>query len=164
MQQAGYHHANMLAEQLRTDLQAQGNEMLALVQEMAAVNVNPPNEEVQPPQVPAANAVIQDTVQHEMLQLLRSIAANGNNGGQSGRNGRVGRNSRGGNGGRGNQTRVNRRTPDNAIFNQRITDLYCHTHGACNHASTNCASKARGHEDQATITNRMGGSNAFCAE
>ena len=43
MQQAGYHHANMLAEQLRTDLQAQGTEMLAIIKETAAANINPPN-------------------------------------------------------------------------------------------------------------------------
>ena len=96
-----------------------------------------------------------------MLQLLRIIAANGNNNGQGGRNGRAGR---GGNGGQGNQTRVNRRTPDNANFNQRITNVYCHTHGACNRASINCSSKVQGHKDQATMTNRMGGSNAFCTE
>ena len=34
MQQAGYHHTNMLADQLRADLQIQGTEMLALVQSM----------------------------------------------------------------------------------------------------------------------------------
>lgn len=39
--------------------------MLALVQEMAAVNIGPPNEEANPP-IPAANAVIQNTVQNEM--------------------------------------------------------------------------------------------------
>ena len=115
--------------------------MLALVQEMAAVNIEQPNEEADPP-VPAANAVIQNTVQNEMLQLLRTIAANGNNNGQGGRYGRNGRNGRGGDGGQGNQTRVNRRTPDNANFNRYITNLYCHTHGACNHASIDCSNKA----------------------
>ena len=32
MQQSGYHHANMLANQLRTDLQVQGTETLAIIQ------------------------------------------------------------------------------------------------------------------------------------
>ena len=86
MQQAGYHHANMLAQQLRTDLQVQGTDMLALVQGFADANANQPPPEVNPPQAPAANAVIQDAIQMEMLQLLRDIATqNNNNGGRGGR-------------------------------------------------------------------------------
>ena len=48
IQQVGYHYANMLADQLRADLQLQGTEMLALVQSMV-INDNQPVEEVQPP-------------------------------------------------------------------------------------------------------------------
>ena len=35
---------------------------------------------------------------------------------------------------------------------------YCHTHGACNHDSPDCRSKAEGHKDEATFQNQMGGS------
>ena len=161
MQQAGYHHANMLAQQLRTDLQVQGTEMLALVQGLAEANADPPPTEVHPTQAPTANAVIQDAIQMEMLQLLRDIATRNNNNG--GRGGRFGRGNRGGRTGRGNGG-VNRRTPDNASFNRRVVTFYCHTHGACNHASADCSSKAPGHQDVATMENRMGGSNAFCGE
>ena len=168
MQQAGYHHANMLAEQLRTDLQVQGTEMLAIVQEMAAATINPPENGNQPPPAPAANAALQPTAETEMLQLLRTIAANcnlnGSNDGQGARNYSRGQNGRGVNGGRGNAARVIRRTPDNANFAWRITNLYCHTHGACNHTSIACTNQAPGHENEATMTNRMGGSNAFCGE
>ena len=48
MQQVGYHHANMLADQLRADLQIQGTEILALVQSITIDN-NQSVEEVQPP-------------------------------------------------------------------------------------------------------------------
>ena len=34
MQQAGYHHAKMLAQQLRTDLTNQQTEMLAMMQNL----------------------------------------------------------------------------------------------------------------------------------
>ena len=83
MQEAGYHHANMLPDQRRADLQLQGTEMLALVQSMVIDN-NQPVEEVQPPTqpqpVPAANAVMQDNMQVKILRLLRNIAQqNGNN-------------------------------------------------------------------------------------
>ena len=85
---------------------------------MAAANVNPPNKQVQPPSALAANVVIHDTVQTEILQLLRAIAANNNNRGLGGRNGR------GGNRDRGNRSRVNRCTHDNAGFDWRITTIY----------------------------------------
>ena len=51
---------------------------------------------------------------------------------------------------RRNQTLPNGRNP-----NQQ---KYCHTHGACNHASPECYSTAEGHKDEATFENRMGGS------
>ena len=166
MQQAGYHHANMLADQLCTDLQVQGTEMLAIFQELADANANLPPAVVQPILEPAANAVIQDTIKVEMIRLLRDIAIqNGNNGGRGGRGnygGRGGYGGCGGYGGRGNNRNRNCRTPDNASFLRRMTSLYCHTRRACNHISADCTRKAPGHEDLATLINRMGGSNAFC--
>ena len=35
---------------------------------------------------------------------------------------------------------------------------YCWTHGACNHMSPECRSKADGHKDSATFQDRKGGS------
>ena len=158
MQQAGYHHANMLADKLRADLQMQGNEMLAMVQGFAESNITQPPEEEHPQPAPAANAVVQDSIQLEILRLLRDISAqNSQNSGRGGRGGRTGRTARG-NGG----PRIGTHTPDNASFNRRVTSNYCHTHGACNHDSRACTTKAPGHHDNATMDNRMGGSNAFC--
>ena len=36
MQQAGYHHANMLASQLKSDLEARSTKMMTLMQEVIA--------------------------------------------------------------------------------------------------------------------------------
>ena len=161
MQQAGYHHANMLADKLRADLQMQGNEMLAMVQGFAEANSNQPSEEEQPHPAPAANAVVQDSIQLEILQLLRDLAGQNNrNSGRGGRGGRTGRTTRTARGNGGPRTYT--RTPDDASFNRRVTTSYCHTHGACNHNSGACTTKAPGHQDNATMDNRMGGSNAFC--
>ena len=38
---------------------------------------------------------------------------------------------------------------------------YCHTHGVCNHDSLDWLSKAEGHKDEATFTNRMGGKTRY---
>ena len=62
MQQAGYHHANMLADQLRINLQVQGTEMLVIVQELADANANTPPVAVHPIPALVANAVILDTI------------------------------------------------------------------------------------------------------
>ena len=56
--------------------------MIAIVQEMAAANVNPPNDQLQPPPESVANAVTNNAVQTEMLQLLRAITVNNSNGGR----------------------------------------------------------------------------------
>ena len=73
MQQAGFHHANMLAERLRTDFQLQGSQMLAIVRKMSTQDNNPPTDNAPPPK-PAVNAAVQDSVQLEMLRLLREIS------------------------------------------------------------------------------------------
>ena len=36
--------------------------------------------------------------------------------------------------------------------------LYCWTHGLCNHKSIECKKKEAGHKDEATLENRMDGS------
>ena len=54
-----------------------------------------------------------------------------------------------------------RKTPDNASYNRNVTNKYCWTHGACGNTFHKCNSKASGHQDAATLENRMGGSNAF---
>ena len=78
-----------------------------------------------------ANALIQDIIQVEMLQLLRDIATqNGNNGGKGGWGGRenygghCGYGVCGGYGGGGNNRNRNRCTPDNASFLRQIFSLY----------------------------------------
>ena len=158
MQQAGYHHANMLADKLRADLQMPGNEMLAMVQGFVESNINQPPEEELPQPAPAANAVINDSIQLEMLRLLRDMSSQNN--AYPGRGGRGGRHVHTGRGTRGRRTGT--RTPDNASFNRRVKTNYCHSHGACNHDSRDCTTPAPGHQNTATLDNRMGGSNAFC--
>ena len=39
---------------------------------------------------------------------------------------------------------------------------YCWTHGRCNHKSNECRSKKAGHQDDATLKNKKGGSNKNC--
>ena len=39
---------------------------------------------------------------------------------------------------------------------------YCWTHGACAHRGKRCKHKADGHQDEATFTNKMGGSTHMC--
>ena len=41
-------------------------------------------------------------------------------------------------------------------------DSYCWSHGACAHSSSQCQSKKAGHQDNATLVNKLGGSTAFC--
>ena len=47
---------------------------------------------------------------------------------------------------------------------RRNTSNYCWSHGACAHSSADCNNKKRGHQDEATFKNKMGGSTRFCKE
>ena len=155
MQQAGYHHANMLAAQLRLDMDNRNNEMLAMVQTQLMVSEDSPDPA---PENPSANIVSQDSVQLEMLKLLRAIqqdlrtprthtsSQNQTHPAQSG------------------TTRRNKpkKTPDDASFPRRTTDKYCWTHGGSNHSSADCSRQAEGHKADATCAARKGGSNDFC--
>ena len=73
MQEAGYQHASMLAEQLQATINNQGTEMLAMLQRLADVENNPPPEEVIPPPAPAAIAVTNTDVQLKMLRILQEM-------------------------------------------------------------------------------------------
>ena len=154
MQQAGYHHANMLAAQLRLDMDNRQNEMLAMVQSQLMV----PEEEPSPePESPSANIVSQDSVQLEMLKLLRAIQ-------NDLKSPRTQPATQTGNSPQGGQPRraKPKKTPDDASFPRRTTNKYCWTHGGCNHSSADCSRQAEGHKADATFTARKGGSNAFC--
>ena len=65
--------------------------MLALVQEMVNAENNPLINDVQPPPQFAANTAVQDTVQLNILRLLREVAIDCH----------IGRGGRGGQGGQG---------------------------------------------------------------
>ena len=61
MKQEDYHHANILAAQLREDLANQNTEMLATFQNI--VNVPEPKMPIEPTAQPAANVTIKDNLQ-----------------------------------------------------------------------------------------------------
>eukprot|EP01031_Cornospumella_fuschlensis_P029596 gene29596-35728_t len=58
-------------------------------------------------------------------------------------------------------TSNNKRKRNDDDDEEEPRDLYCHTCGLGNHAGVNCTNKASGHQDKATIDNRMGGSTKF---
>ena len=76
MQHAGFHHANMLNEQLHSTIDTPGTEMMAMLQELVIVDNNPPLEDMPPPTDPPAptvNTVAHTEVQMEMLHSLHQI-------------------------------------------------------------------------------------------
>ena len=79
----------MLVERLQTDLQLQGSQMLAIVQEMSRQDNNPPTDDA-PQSEPAVNSAVQDSVQLEMLRLLCEISRD-SQGGSGNHNGSGGR-------------------------------------------------------------------------
>ena len=76
MQQVGYHRENILAMQLCTDMMTRDTQMLAMMQEhltSTGSNYVPDTSINSPPQVQTDNAIIQYTMQLEMLSIQRGI-------------------------------------------------------------------------------------------
>ena len=137
----------MLAQQLCTTIDTQSTEMLAMLQDFAAIqDANPPVEAPSSP-APAANTVAQTDVQLEMMRILQEMHQVYGRG----RRGFAGRGGKGGRGGRGygNRSR-NRRTPDNAnLFVVSRTNIIIHTVDATTFLGT-----ARGkHPDKMMLRN-----------
>ena len=163
MQQAGLHHANMLAETIRSDIQSEfdirNHEMISYFQSISDGASQAPSQtgtetspltDSQGTTVDSANALSQQSYQIQTLKLLEQISKNMNCKTTPSSD--------------SNQDKKEpRKTPDDATFPRRITNLYCWTHGGCNHLSKDCKRRARGHKTNATFENRLGGSAAYCS-
>lgn len=158
MQQAGYHHANHLAQQIQSEIQQRDTDLLTLIQTVVdSSSVSPSIASTDMSSVTETqqhvNAVQTDTTQLEILKLLQQLQ-------QSMRSGQDNQGNNQGNNRRGRRTP--KKTPDDASFNRTETEKYCWTHGACGHHSAICRARAPGHQTTATFEDKMGGSKAFC--
>ena len=153
MQQAGYHHANMIANRM----EQRNEELLSVIQTALSATTKDPSSQDETalstltPVTQQANATTTDQVQLEILKLLQQMqqemkpsttapAPAPNN----------------------RRRRVGRKTPDTASRPRNNTSKYCWTHGGCGHDGSACEDKAPGHKSEATFENRMDGSNAYC--
>lgn len=148
MAQAGFHHANLLASEIRTELQHNQEKMFAIMQEnQHTENYDLTHENHQQ----TANAVTSLSVQTETLKVLTELQKqllNLTNEVKSNKG--------------GPPKREYKKTPDDASFSRTNIEFYCWTHGASNHNSNVCSRQAPGHKKDATRDNKMGGSKAFC--
>ena len=61
-----------------------------------------------------------------------------------------------------NQQQQQQFTGGNPWNNHPFQQMYCYTHGGCNHASCNCETPVNGHQTNATFENMMGGNPKNC--
>ena len=164
MQQAGYHHANILATQLYANIAQHQTEMLAMMQKLVIKQVNEQKGVPDEPQVqPATNATMEGSLQLQMLRILQKMQvtqneghnkADSHNGGGGNRN--VNRDNS-----RDRSQNRNKKTPDNAAFQRADKSEYCWTHSTCNHKSGACNKKVPGHKTNVVLVNRMGVQTLF---
>ena len=95
------------------------------------------NVDNEPPPLNTANVVTADATQLAILQLLKGLIEEITC----------------------LKTDNKRRNNKNNNNNKKF---YCWTHGRCNHKGVDCRNKANNHKDEATVNNRMGGSNKGC--
>lgn len=142
-------HTNMIQE-LKAELKNEVTESVhhaLLCYESNDKRQNEENKENEPP-AEAANSMstmkaLQD-FQKEMLETLKSFANQTNNQ-DNGNNNRNNKNGR----------RNNQRNGGNPRKRER---KYCWTHGLCAHNGTECTQRMNGHQEQAIVTDRKGGS------
>ena len=162
MQQAGYHHANALAQQIQQQLQDRDTQMMALLQNIPSLTSSSSSsaeedyQEEHNPTSHAANSLV-DSTQLEILKLLRQIQLDMKQQANTYRPSQPVQPAY--------RPRVLKaaKVPDDAKPNRRYKNKYCWTHGACGHSSANCKDKAPGHKDEATKENKMDGSKALCS-
>ena len=164
MQQAGYHNANHLAQQIRDDMQHRENEIMSILHTAMDSNLVTPSLAYSDLSTPTplhhqSNSTQADTTQLEILKLLQRIQSDMSTNAQPQPTNNANN--------RNNMAwtqRSQRKTPDNASLPRKKTDKYCWTHGGSGHTSITCRAKAPGHQDNSTFENRLGGSNAYCTQ
>ena len=155
MQQAGYHHANVLAQELSRQIQQQlaqrDEQLLSVIQSipsLAETSSSSDSDDTPPSQI--ANSVITQNTQLEILKLLQDIRQDMIKGNQQQK--------------REPRKGPFKKTPDDQTQpKRRNTSYYCWTCGKSNHLSKKCKFKVPGHQDLATFENKMGGSKAYCS-
>ena len=159
MQQAGYHHANALAQELSNQLQQQftqrDEQLLSVIQALPGLTpASSSSDSEDTPSIHAANSVSTDATQLEILRLLKELKTEiKRSNDQAKRMPSSDRQPKG----------PYPKTPDDCTRKRWVKKHYCWTHGLTNHTSDKCFFKAEGHQDAATMDNKMGGSKAYCS-
>lgn len=173
MLQAGFAHANHLAQEMRTEINHSNMEIINMLkiagsqtQDEATVGTQATSSISDvTDQANSITASENSQLLTTIVQLQKQMAAMQSQLANQNRNNKNDSNSGGGNGdgGGGNKRkRFFKKTPDSPPFTRGKTDVYCWTHGACNHSSADCTRRARGHVETATFQDKQGGSLAFC--
>jgi hypothetical protein len=148
MQSTAFHQVNYIAEQV---LQEVRNVQTTVMDQLTHIPIDSDKENEAPQYEHQANAAKSaDTVQMEMLKLIKDLQLEVRNmkSNNYSNNGYNNNNNNGGNRSNGKRNRTK----------------YCWTHGACAHDSKDCNpnTRAPGHQDDATMANKMGGSTKNC--
>jgi len=154
MRQAGYHQANMVVEQIKEEidshLQARDSEVLAMLQSIPALTPASSSSSVESPIYDQqANALV-DKTQLEILKLLKELTVELKQVKSSIPSS-------------ANQPTASTTGREPRRYKRTNVSKYCWSHGACAHDGKSCNQKRQGHKDEATFTNRMGGSSAYCS-
>ena len=140
--------ATQLNESITQQIATRDSELLSLLQNipsLASASSDSTHSDENTPQEYQANATSTNTVQLEILKLLKELSTDIK------------------------QTKAvprqhqSQKTPDNKNSPLHAdTSKYCWTHGAGNHSSSECKRRAQGHKHEAVFTNKLGGSKAYC--
>ena len=156
MQQAGYHHANALAQEISSQIQQQlaerDDQLFSVTQSITSLaSASTSSDSEDSPQDQQANSITPQDTQLEILKLLHDLKVELKHSNSQAPK-------------REPKKGPFQKTPDNQTTPKRWnTRHYCWTCGASNHPSKKHRFKAPGHQDLATFDEKMGGSKAYCS-
>jgi len=159
MQQAGYYYANVLAQELSNQIQNQlsqrDSQLFSVIQVLPGLTpaLSFSDSEDYSSQY-TANSVSTDSTQLEIIKLLKELKSEMKRSNDQAKRTPPSDHT---------PKRPYLKTPDNCIKNCWVKKHYYWTHRLTNHMSDKCLFKAEGHQDLATMDNKMGGSKVYCS-
>ena len=144
MKDTGYHQANFIANQVLEEIQQVKSTVLEAIDDFKE-NQNP--NIPQPVPEYQANATITGQATNDLVALIKQLQLEVKQLKET----KLGPVSDTGTG-----------STERKQYERTVTNKYCWSHGGCTHLGKDCRKKRKGHKDEATFNNKMGGSIYYC--
>ena len=136
MQHTEYHQAYIISSHMKEELHQVQENVINELRNQDSLAITIDDQNVTAPPEPSPNSVtheINNTTNAALLDLIKALTE-----------------------------QVAELKNTSTRSKKQVPKHYCWSHGKCNHKGVDCRAKKANHKDEATLNNRMGGSNKGC--